>query len=71
MYVLMVGGGVHALAADDGTVQWETATGATGRPDEDDSMPGFTVGVGVIGVAVTLEWLRRKADANDPVGVDD
>ncbi|WP_049891477.1 outer membrane protein assembly factor BamB family protein [Natronococcus amylolyticus] len=35
--------------------------------DDADSVPGFTTGAGLVGGAVGLEWLRRKAGTNDTV----
>ncbi|MFC4439703.1 MULTISPECIES: outer membrane protein assembly factor BamB family protein [Natrialbaceae] len=37
----------------------------TDDTDADDEMPGFTTGAGLAGGAATLEWLRRRADADD------
>ncbi|MFP9192386.1 PQQ-binding-like beta-propeller repeat protein [Natronosalvus vescus] len=39
-----------------------------GTDEQDDGMPGFTTGAGVVSGALTLEWLRRRADGlDDPV----
>ncbi|WP_306056149.1 outer membrane protein assembly factor BamB family protein [Natronococcus wangiae] len=43
----------------------ESADDAT-EPDEDDSVPGFTTGAGLLGGAATLEWLRRRAGTPEP-----
>ncbi|TYL39476.1 hypothetical protein CV102_04045 [Natronococcus pandeyae] len=49
--------------ADDGD---QADDGATDDEDEADDVPGFTTGAGIVGGAVGLEWLRRKADADEP-----
>ncbi|MFP8957774.1 PQQ-binding-like beta-propeller repeat protein [Natrialbaceae archaeon A-CW3] len=36
-----------------------------GSDEHDDGMPGFTTGTGVVGGALTLEWLRRRAGGAD------
>lgn len=38
---------------------------------DDDSMPGFTTGAGILGGAATLEWLRRKAGTAESTEADD
>ncbi|MFC4436647.1 MULTISPECIES: hypothetical protein [Natrialbaceae] len=42
--------------------------------DEDDAgddVPGFTTGAGIVGGALGLEWLRRKASVDEPTGGDE
>ncbi|WP_137289898.1 PQQ-binding-like beta-propeller repeat protein [Natronorubrum halophilum] len=48
----------------------ETApeSGATDSDDGTDGTPGFTTGVGVAGGALSLEWLRRRAVADEGDG---
>ena len=54
-------------AATDGTES--TANGSNNESDGDDGMPGFTVGAGIAGGALTLEALRRRAtDGNGATG---
>ena len=34
-------------------------------PDENDPVPGFTTGAGLVGGGLTLEWLRRRATTDE------
>jgi outer membrane protein assembly factor BamB len=43
----------------------EAETGDDDANDDDESTPGFTVGAGVAGGALGLEWLRRRATAEE------
>ncbi|SFS92612.1 hypothetical protein [Halostagnicola kamekurae] len=39
---------------------------ANERTDDSDSIPGFTTGTGLLGGALSLEWLRRRAVTDEP-----
>ncbi|ELY64726.1 outer membrane protein assembly factor BamB family protein [Natronococcus jeotgali] len=46
----------------------------TDNDDEDsgtDGTPGFTTGAGLLGGALGLEWLRRRADPDERIGPDE
>ncbi|MFC4437750.1 MULTISPECIES: PQQ-binding-like beta-propeller repeat protein [Natrialbaceae] len=62
-----IGDGDGSNGGDDDTGSDGDAT----EPDEDDSVPGFTTGAGLLGGAATLEWLRRKAGADESTAVDE
>ncbi|WP_436345710.1 outer membrane protein assembly factor BamB family protein [Natronorubrum sp. FCH18a] len=49
----------NADGAENGTADGED-------DDAGDGVPGFTTGAGLVGGALGLEWLRRRADADDP-----
>ncbi|WP_306057873.1 outer membrane protein assembly factor BamB family protein [Natronococcus wangiae] len=62
---------------DEGNDESDDGTGGNGDDatdpedeaddtDTDDGMPGFTTGAGIVGGAVGLEWLRRRADEDEP-----
>lgn len=56
--------------ADDGTGDGDDPTeNATTDTEDDgagDGVPGFTTGAGLVGGGLGLEWLRRRADADEP-----
>ncbi|MFC6767300.1 PQQ-binding-like beta-propeller repeat protein [Natrinema soli] len=55
--------------AGDGDAGNETNAGNETDTENDivaDNVPGFTSGAGLLGGALGLEWLRRKADADEP-----
>ncbi|GAB7018600.1 hypothetical protein JCM18750_14610 [Halostagnicola bangensis] len=52
---------------DDDNASNEDAT----ETDDDDGMPGFTAGAGILGGAATLEWLRRSAAVDESTDVDE
>ncbi|ADB62179.1 Pyrrolo-quinoline quinone beta-propeller repeat protein [Haloterrigena turkmenica DSM 5511] len=55
---------------DDGNADsdGQTENRSTDAEDNDDTdgTPGFTAGVGLLGGALGLEWLRRRDDADEP-----
>ncbi|WP_436345202.1 PQQ-binding-like beta-propeller repeat protein [Natronorubrum sp. FCH18a] len=48
----------------DGT--GDGSTDAEDETDDGDGTPGFTTGAGLLGGALGLEWLRRRAGGDDP-----
>ncbi|MFC4440475.1 MULTISPECIES: outer membrane protein assembly factor BamB family protein [Natrialbaceae] len=59
---------------DDGSNEPDDTGSADDEPEpgeDDDATPGFTTGAGIVGGALGLEWLRRKAGVNESTGVDD
>lgn len=54
---------------DPKTTRDETGTDerqANESADDSDSVPGFTAGTGLLGGALSLEWLRRRAVTDEP-----
>ncbi|AHG01005.1 hypothetical protein HALLA_12835 [Halostagnicola larsenii XH-48] len=61
------GSGDGSNAVDDES----NSNNVSSEVSEDDEMPGFTGGAGLLGGAATLEWLRRKAGTDNSIGVDE
>ncbi|MFP8956153.1 PQQ-binding-like beta-propeller repeat protein [Natrialbaceae archaeon A-CW3] len=59
--------GTDGSSDDDGTGEADESATQTGQNGADDGMPGFTIGAGALSGLLGLEWLRRRADADDPI----
>ncbi|SFS50520.1 outer membrane protein assembly factor BamB family protein [Halostagnicola kamekurae] len=58
-------GGNTSNGDETDTTDNETAD-TDGETDDADGAPGFTTGTGLLGGALGLEWLRRRAGVDDP-----
>ncbi|USZ71656.1 hypothetical protein [Natronosalvus halobius] len=54
-------------AGDDDT----GSNNVSNEVSEDDEMPGFTGGGGLLGAGAVLEWLRRKASVDQSTDVNE
>ncbi|TYL38658.1 pyrrolo-quinoline quinone [Natronococcus pandeyae] len=51
---------------EDGDGETDEADDPADETDDSEGMPGFTTGAGIVGGALGLEWLRRRATEDAP-----